>query len=168
MLYILGGLPATGKTELAKYLATSLNAAYIRIDTIEQKLRDQGTNAFYDDGYQIAFSIALDNLNNGISVVADSANPVKASRDAWIAVAKQAQSSFTEIEVMCSDKQEHRTRVEMRKTDIPNLLLPNWESVVGKEYQKWQSPDIILDTAGKTPEQSKQELFQLLCNGNEI
>ncbi|WP_340679790.1 AAA family ATPase [Paraglaciecola sp.] len=89
MLYILGGLPATGKTELSKFLAESLNAAYIRIDTIEQKLREQGFKNLYDEGYQIAFSLALDNLKNGIFVVADSTNPFKESRDAWVNVAQQ-------------------------------------------------------------------------------
>jgi predicted kinase len=39
MLYILGGLPATGKTELSKFLASSLGAVHIRIDTIEQELK---------------------------------------------------------------------------------------------------------------------------------
>ncbi|MEN8619719.1 AAA family ATPase [Shewanella baltica] len=144
MLYILGGLPATGKTELSKFLAASLNAAYIRIDTIEQSLREQGFKNLYDEGYQIAFSIALDNLKNGIPVVTDSTNPVKESRNAWVGVAKKAQSSFTEIEVICSDKQEHRLRVETRSTDIPNLLLPSWESVTTREYEKWKSPHIIV------------------------
>lgn len=167
MLYILGGLPATGKTELAKFLAASFSAVYIRIDTIEQALRDQGCHNLYDEGYQIAFSLALDNLNNGMSVVADSTNPVKQSRDAWINVAKQADSAFTEIEVICSDKHEHRQRVETRKTDIPNLLLPSWESVISREYQRWHSAHIVIDAAGKTPEQSKIELMQLLHSGNQ-
>lgn len=166
MLYILGGLPATGKTELSRFLAKSLNAAYIRIDTIEQQLRDSGFKDLYDEGYQIAFSLARDNLKNGISVVADSTNPVKESRDAWINVAKQAQSSFIEIEVICSEKQEHQQRVETRETDIPNLSLPNWESVTSRDYQKWLSAQICIDTAGKTPEQSKRELLQSLGNVN--
>lgn len=167
MLFIFGGLPATGKTELSKFLATSLNAAYIRIDTIEQELKNKGLNDIYDEGYQIGFSLALDNLKNGIPVVADSTNPIKESREAWINVAQQAHASFTEIEIICSDKQEHKKRVEMRNTDIPNLLLPDWESVTSREYQHWYSPNIVLDTAGKLPEQSKQELIQLLRGDDE-
>lgn len=162
MLYIFGGLPATGKTELSKHLAAHLNATYIRIDTIEQKLRDQGVKNLYDEGYQIAFSLALDNLNNGNSVVADSTNPVSESREAWINVAMRAKCSFVEIEVMCSDKQAHRHRVESRVTDIPNLILPSWQSVTSRDYQEWFSPNITIDTAGKTPDQSKGELIRLL------
>ena len=68
MLYILGGLPATGKTELSKYLSSSLGAVHIRIDTIEQELKNCGFNKIYDEGYKVAFALALENLKNGLSV----------------------------------------------------------------------------------------------------
>lgn len=167
MLYIFGGLPATGKSELSKYLASSIGAAYIRIDSIEQELRNAGFKNLYDEGYKIAFSTALDNLRNGLSVVADSTNPVGESRQAWISIAKQAEAPYKEIEIICSNTSEHRIRVESRKTDIPNLLLPNWKSVISREYQLWHTANIVLDTAGKTPEQSKQELSKLLRSRNE-
>ena len=167
MLYIFGGLPATGKSELSKLLASSIGAVYIRIDTIEQELRNAGFKSLYDEGYKIAFSIALDNLRNGLSVVADSTNPVAESRQAWVSIAKKADAPYTEIEIICSNKSEHRSRVESRKTDIPNLVPPDWGSVISREYQLWHSADIVLDTAGKTPEQSKHELSKLLSASNE-
>jgi predicted kinase len=167
MLYILGGLPATGKTELAKFLASSLGAVHIRIDTIEQELKNCGFNELYDEGYKVAFVLALENLCNGLSVVADSTNPVFESREAWVNVAKRASSQHIEIEIICSNEIEHRERVEKRRTDIPNLLLPSWESVTSREYHPWHSASIVLDTAGRTPEQSKQELAKLLRGKSE-
>lgn len=165
MLYILGGLPAVGKSELAKHLAASVGAVHLRVDSIEQELRNSGFKNLYDEGYKIAFALALENLKNGLCVVADSTNPVAESRSAWINVAKQAQSQFVEIQIICSNKQEHRERVENRKTDIWNLSLPDWESVVSRNYQHWASPKIVLDTAGKSAEQSKLELMELLSGG---
>ncbi len=162
MLYIFGGLPGTGKTTLSKSLAKSINATHIRIDTIEQTLRNNGMETVYDEGYQIAFSVALDNLRNGVSVVADSTNPVAESRAGWISVAAQAEAFYKEIEVICSDTIEHRSRVETRQSDIANLVLPHWESVVSREYQPWSSCHTIVDTAGKTVEQSEQELLRVL------
>ncbi|WP_419831505.1 AAA family ATPase [Endozoicomonas atrinae] len=38
--YIFSGLPASGKSTLAQLLSKHLTAMYIRIDTIEQGLRD--------------------------------------------------------------------------------------------------------------------------------
>ncbi|WP_218355431.1 AAA family ATPase [Alteromonas lipotrueiana] len=167
MLYILGGLPATGKTELSKFLASSLGAVHVRIDTIEQELKNCGFKELYDEGYKVAFALALENLNNGLSVVADSTNPVSESRNSWISIANKASSLYTEIEIICSNKIEHKERVEKRQTDISNLLLPSWESVTSREYHPWHSASIVLDTAGKTPEQSKQELSELLCGKSE-
>ena len=38
MLIIFGGLPGTGKTTIAKQLAKTVEAVYLRVDTIEQSL----------------------------------------------------------------------------------------------------------------------------------
>lgn len=40
ILYIFAGLPGSGKTTLAQELAQRVKACYLRIDTIEQALRD--------------------------------------------------------------------------------------------------------------------------------
>lgn len=165
--YILGGLPATGKTEISKHLSSSLGAVHIRIDTIEQELKYFGLKKLYDEGYKIAFAIALENLKNGLSVVADSTNPILKSREAWISVANKALSPFTEIEVICSSENEHKERVETRQPDTPNLLLPSWESVSSRDYHPWKTIRIVIDTAGKTPEQSEIELSELLRRSYE-
>ncbi len=39
-LFILSGLPAAGKSTLSKLISQEYGAVYLRIDTIEQGLRD--------------------------------------------------------------------------------------------------------------------------------
>jgi predicted kinase len=162
MLFIFGGLPGTGKTELSTDLARKLGAVYLRIDTIERVLREPGTPSIGPEGYAIAYEVAADNLRLGLSVVADSANPLAITRRAWRETAVCAGSSFCEIEVICSDKREHRQRVESRSATIPGFVLPTWQDVIGRHYERWSGEHIVIDTAGQTAAQSKAHLIQML------
>jgi predicted kinase len=160
MLIIFGGLPATGKTTIAKNLAQQLGATYLRIDTIEQALRDSATVSLEinEEGYRVAYAVAEDNLRLGRTVISDSVNPIRLSRDAWIDVAHRAQARPVEVEVICSDKQLHRQRVETRSVDIRSLKLPTWEEVVSREYDPWDRAHIVIDTAGRGAAESVEEL----------
>src|SRR5262245_17954617 len=129
MLIIFGGLPGVGKTTIARELARQIGATFVRIDSIEQAIRDSEvlSRPVNDVGYRVGYAVAEDNLRVGGTVVADSVNPIQLSRDAWIAAAKRAQATAVEIEVVCSDIDEHRRRVEGRIADIQGARLPTWE-----------------------------------------
>ena len=152
MLIIFAGLPATGKTAIATALARQLGAVYLRIDSIEQAMRDSGAIAgpLDDAGYRVAYALAEDNLRLGRTVVADSVNPLAITRDAWLDVAARAQVGDLEVEVTCSNAPEHRRRVEMRTSDIGGLKLPSWEDVISREYHPWTREHVVLDTARQT------------------
>ena len=87
MLFIFSGLPGSGKSTLAVALARQAGAVYVRVDTIEQALRDLCGVEVGGEGYQLAHRIALDNLRVGLSVVADSCNPIELTRREWERVA---------------------------------------------------------------------------------
>jgi len=152
MLIVLGGLPGTGKTSIGKALAAKHNAAYLRIDVIEHVLRSRMPpgQKLGVEGYAIAQALALSNLQLGLWVVADSVNPVPESRDAWRAIAAEAKMAIIEIELICSDADEHRRRVESRAPDIDGFRLPSWADVQNHEYAAWTEPRLLLDTAGLT------------------
>src|SRR5205809_280988 len=156
MLIIFSGLPGVGKTAIAQALARQMGAVHIRVDSIEQAIRacvitSQPLN---DVGYLVAYAVAEDNLRIGRTVIADSVNPLQLTRDAWLEVANRVQVSGIEIEVRCSDPNEHRRRVETRVTDIPGLTLPAWADVVAREYHPWGRKHLVIDSAGRTIEQS--------------
>lgn len=154
ILYILSGLPASGKSTIGKMLASWTGSAYLRIDTVEQGLRDLCNYHVQGEGYRLSYRIASDILRVGGSVVADSCNPWDLTRREWRGVAKAAGADFIDIEVVCSDKIEHRHRVEERKSDIENLRLPNWQEVLDRSYEEWAGERILLDTAGRDPEET--------------
>ena len=161
MLYILGGLPGVGKTAIARGLARAIGAVHLRIDSIEQALRNSSVTVTGPEGYEVAYAVAGDNLRLGRDVIADSVNPIEVTRAAWRHVAQRAGTQFIEIEVVCTDVAEHRRRVESRIADIAGHRLPTWQQVCDREYEPWQA-GIVLDTAGQQPEASVAALLERL------
>ena len=161
MLIVFSGLPAAGKTTLAREMAREIHAVYLRIDSIEQAIGASVTPVD-DAGYRAAYAIAEDNLRLGRSVIADCVNPIGLTRDAWRAVAERTQSEIVEVEIQCSDGEEHRRRSESRLTDIRGMALPGWDEILAREYEPWDRDRIVIDTAGQSVEQSLRALIEAL------
>lgn len=162
MLIIFGGLPGTGKSTLALRLAGETGAVYLRIDTIERTMA--GVEAAFSvgkRGYLVAYAVAEDNLRLGRTVIADSVNPLEITRTAWRNVAARAGVNAVEIEVVCSDRAEHRRRVETRAALIP----VTWQDVVDRDFQRWSGDHIRIDTAGQEIEESFAALRRALPAG---
>ncbi len=149
LLISLAGLPGSGKSTLAEALALRLRAVWVRIDTIEQAIRDAGIAEDGPAGYIVGYGIAGLNLRLGHTVIADSVNPLAITRDAWRDVAAQAGARCVEIEVVCSDPAEHRRRVETRVVNVPGLVPPTWEEVVQRHRDPWARAPLVIDTAGR-------------------
>ncbi|HAS45487.1 MAG TPA: kinase [Microscillaceae bacterium] len=158
ILFIMSGLPASGKSTLSKLIAQRFQAVYLRIDTVEQGLRDLCNLKVEGEGYRLSYRIAQDNLQLGLNVVADSCNSIALTRNEWEAVAKVNDSFFINIEVICSSKNEHKTRAETRKSEITHLKLPTWNDIEKREYHPWDRERIIVDTANKSVLESINEL----------
>jgi len=161
MLIIFSGLPGSGKSTLATAVARRYSAVHIRIDTIEQAMRDAGHEVDVG-GYLVGYAMAKDNLRLGQTVVADSVNPIPETRDAWRDIGITAGVQTFEIEVICGDPGEHQKRVEHRLPDIVNLQLPSWTDVQARDYQSWNRAVIKLDTAGRPVDDCVAELMSKL------
>ncbi|CAN7166437.1 MULTISPECIES: AAA family ATPase [unclassified Acidovorax] len=178
-LVVLGGLPGVGKSTVARALLAQWRAVYLRIDTIEQALRD--SMALQGDvgpaGYVVAYALARTQLAQGLPVLVDCVNPLAVTRHAWHAVARDAQAPCLDVEIICSDIHAHRQRVDTRPTDVPGLVPPRWEAVLQHDYAPWpegghnrvegmkSSADasrMVIDTAAHTAEQAAAKVLAAL------
>ncbi len=149
VLVVIGGLPAVGKTTIATALARQVGAAFLRIDSIEQAILRATLlgHPLGPVGYVVGYALAGDQLRNGLSVVAESVNPLAVTRDAWRETGLSQGAMVVEVEVICSDPVEHRRRAERRTIDIVDLRLPTWQEIVEREYRPWDRTHLVLDTA---------------------
>src|SRR5262249_18356962 len=159
-LYVFAGLPGSGKTTLSQLLAQRIGATHLRIDTIEQALRDLCALDVQGEGYRLSYRVAADNLRLGLDVIADSCNPIELTRNEWRRVALAARARSIDIEVVCSDPAAHRARVEGRTSTVSGLRLPTWKEVEDREYHAWTRDRIVIETAGR----SSSTCFAELCD----
>ncbi|MBK6010651.1 AAA family ATPase [Streptomyces sp. MBT53] len=163
-LIVIGGLPGTGKTTLSRLLAARIGAVHLRVDTIEQALVRSGLaqHPVGPAGYVVGYALAEEHLRQGLTVIAESVNPLAVTRDSWRDAGAGAGVPVVEVEVICSDPAEHRHRVTSRSVDIPGLPLPDWQQVRRRDHEPWNREHITLDTAGEGPQDSLNSLLHQL------
>lgn len=85
--------------------------------------------------YRAAQALASDNLALGHDVIADCVNDWPAARDGWQDAAARVGAPVVWLEIVCSDKAEHRRRAETRTSDIVGLALPSWDAVSTRDIK---------------------------------
>lgn len=96
---------------------------YLRVDTVEQAIRSvsEQNKKIGPEGYFVLYELARENLQLGSTVVTDSVNDINLIRNTFRDIAISLNVPFLEVEILCSDKTQHRYRVENRILDIPGL-----------------------------------------------
>jgi predicted kinase len=166
VLIVLSGLPGSGKSTLADGLSRALSMPVFSVDPIEAAMwrsglaRDQTGIAAYD----VAITLAGENLQLGHSVIVDAVNPVEAPRAAWRSLAARHRADLKIIECVCADQTVHRRRIEARVRNIEGMPEVSWARVLARraEYQAWTDARLILDTSAAAPENLLAEALNYL------
>jgi predicted kinase len=163
-LIVLAGLPAVGKSTIARELARRTGAVWLRVDSMDQAIWASGTapGDLRDWTYRAAQAVAVDNLALGLDVIADCVNDSHEARDGWDACGRADGVEVIWLEVVCGDPAEHRRRTETRTSNVPGLVLPDWQAVTGRDYQPWDRPRLTIDTAHRSIDACVDAVFQSL------
>lgn len=158
MLIAMAGLPAAGKSTIAEILGARLGASVVSVDPIELAILQAGIDRDQPTGlaaYLVAETIAGLVLESGHHVIVDAVNGVDPAREQWVNLAHARGEPLRFIEVVCSDIELHRERLEARSRRLPHLQEPSVHAVEQSldEYSPWTGASaavarITLDSAG--------------------
>ena len=160
ILVSFSGLPGVGKTSISMNLSTQVKAVHLRVDSVEAALKRSvlKIHPAEDAGYLAIASIAKDNLLIGFDVIADTVNPLDITRELWTITAAAASAQLLNVEVICSDTDVHRHRVETRNSDIEGLVVPDWKAVAKRKFEQWRTERLIVDTSVSSIEECSTKI----------
>lgn len=146
----MAGLPGTGKSTIAGVLGNRLGYGILSVDPIESAILSAGIDSDQPTGlaaYLVAEAIADAALGNGQTIIVDAVNAVVPAREQWAGLAKKHNEQLMFIEVVCSDPEVHRTRLQERGRNLAHLTEPSWHAVEQslEEYAEWTGESALVD-----------------------
>ena len=120
----------------------------VSVDPIESAILRAGIAREQPTGlaaYLVARMQAATLLESGRSVIVDAVNAVNPAREQWVTLAATLGEPLRFIEVICSDPQVHRERIESRERSLPHLEL-TWHAVEQslEGYAEWSGPSAAI------------------------
>ncbi len=152
MLIVISGLPATGKTTLARALAKHIGAVHLSVDVIEDALLRAGVAPGWTTGvaaYEAVGAAAQCNLELGATVVVDAVNDRDTARQTWRDVAGRAEVEVAFVLLLPPERLEHERRLFARRRGLTHVSEPSWSQVTARaeSYEPWCDPRIELAAA---------------------
>jgi predicted kinase len=145
MIVAMAGLPGSGKSAIADLVGARLLKPVVSVDPIESAILRAGIDNDQPTGlaaYLVAETLADFVVQSGHGVIVDAVNAVDPAREQWVALAARHHEPLVFIEVVCSDLELHRSRLEARERNLPHVTEPTWYAVEQSldEYSDWAGP----------------------------
>lgn len=145
------GLPGAGKSALADGLGQRHGWPVLSVDPVEAALFQSGIEASQPTGlaaYIVVETLAERLLSLGQTVIVDAVNDASEARQQWLALAIRASVSLEFVEVICSDRELHRSRLESRQRGLRAFPEPSWASLEPRRTAlgAWNGERITVDS----------------------
>jgi predicted kinase len=146
-LIVFAGLPGAGKSTLAEAYGDRLGVPVLSIDPVDRAMQAVGVTESRPGvtAYVVVEALAEEHLRRGRGVVVDAVNAVEAARQQWRDLARRTGADLRFVEVVCSDRDLHRDRVEKRHAADP--WKPDWAAVASREVEPWADERTVVDSA---------------------
>jgi len=131
---VMRGYPGTGKSTIARLLATSLHAPLIDRDIIRQVAVDHFGNVpeVGHFSYELMFALAREQLRLGFSVVVDTPLTYRRTYEHCREIAQEFHTPMLVVHCQCPPDVQKR-RLEGRKGQVSNFQITSWE-----EWERWK------------------------------
>jgi predicted kinase len=161
MLYLVCGLPGTGKTSVAKELASLTGGIVLRTDEIRKQIiaDPKYTPAEKKKVYEAMFRTTGSMLRAGTDVILDATFYKRKRREEAGKIAGKAGKRLITIEVKCDEKTVFE-RLKKRKGDLSDADYAVY-SKIKREWEPISEKHFVIDTAGKN---WKKDLKNILGN----
>jgi predicted kinase len=141
---VMRGYPGTGKSTIARAIATALHAPLIDRDIIRQKAVDifgdvAGVGRF---SYELMFALTHEQLRLGLSVVVDTPLTYRTTYEQSKELARAFHTPMLVVHCQCPPEVQKR-RLEGRKGMVSEFQITSWE-----EWQRWKSRFEVFDDQG--------------------
>lgn len=143
---LFSGLPGSGKTSLARQLATRLQISLFSKDAIDRVLRDDGLieNSSLT-GYHLLMDLAEQQLSLHLSTILDAVFPMQGFRKEVSSIVQKQDARLIVIHTYCSDSNTHRQRMTNRVQYHQGWTPKGWEEVerLASFYEAWEQDEAI-------------------------
>ena len=152
-LIVMSGLPGSGKSTIAEGIAQRLSIPILSVDPIESAIITAGIARSFETGlaaYLVAEALASEQLKQGISVIIDAVNAEEEGKDVWRGLAQRHGLDLIILDIVVSDQELHRKRVEARVRNLHGIGEVTWDTVEARQqaFTPWAEPTLRLDAAG--------------------
>jgi predicted kinase len=150
-LIVLSGLPGSGKSTIAEYLAKRLRLPIFSVDPIESAIVTAGIARSFETGlaaYLVAATLADEQLKLGTSVIIDAVNAEEEGKDVWRGLAKKHGVELIVL-LVTLERSLHKQRLESRVRDLHGFSEVTWDKVEArrKVFTAWKEPVLELDAS---------------------